>query len=58
MRAVLTRVSSAKVTAEGRITGRIGRGFLILLGVGPEDTEAEVTRVSTARISGVPGGRS
>ena len=40
MRAVLTRVSSASVKVEGRITGEIGRGFLILLGVGPEDTEA------------------
>ncbi len=41
MRAVLTRVSSASVTIDGVVTGKIGRGFLILLGVGPEDTEAE-----------------
>lgn len=41
MRAVLTRVKSASVTVDGTITGEIGRGFLILLGVGPEDTEAE-----------------
>ena len=40
MRAVLTRVKSATVTVDGEITGRIGKGFLILLGVGPEDTEA------------------
>jgi D-tyrosyl-tRNA(Tyr) deacylase len=41
MRAVLTRVSSASVTIDGEVVGKIGRGFLILLGVGPEDTETE-----------------
>ena len=41
MRAILTRVSSASVTIDGEVVGKIGRGFLILLGVGPEDTEAE-----------------
>ena len=39
MRAVLTRVTSASVTIDGQIVGQIGKGFLILLGVGPEDTE-------------------
>ena len=39
MRAVLTRVKSASVTIDGKINGKIGQGFLILLGVGPEDTE-------------------
>lgn len=39
MRAVLTRVKSASVTIDGEVAGKIGRGFLILLGVGPEDTE-------------------
>ncbi len=39
MRAVLTRVRSASVTIDGQSVGSIGRGFLILLGVGPEDTE-------------------
>ena len=39
MRAVLTRVKSASVTIDGAVTGKIGQGFLILLGVGPEDTE-------------------
>lgn len=38
MRAVVTRVASAKVTVAGEITGQIGRGYLVLLGVGPEDT--------------------
>ena len=41
MRAVLTRVNSASVTIAGEVVGKIGKGFLILLGVGPEDTEAQ-----------------
>ena len=41
MRAILTRVSSASVTIDGAVVGQIGKGFLILLGVGPEDTEKE-----------------
>ena len=39
MRAVLTRVKSASVEIYGQIVGQIGQGFLILLGVGPEDNE-------------------
>ncbi len=39
MRAVLTRVKSASVAIGGQTVGKIGQGFLILLGVGPEDTE-------------------
>jgi D-aminoacyl-tRNA deacylase len=38
MRAVVQRVSSASVTIEGRVTGKIGAGLMILLGVGREDT--------------------
>ena len=38
MRAVLTRVYSASVTIDGQVVVSIGKGFLILLGVGPEDT--------------------
>ncbi len=41
MRAVLTRVKSASVTIGGEVVGKIGQGFLILLGVGPEDTEKD-----------------
>ena len=41
MRAVLTRVKSASVVIDGETVGKIGKGFLILLGVGPNDTEAE-----------------
>ena len=39
MRAVLTRVKYASVTIDGQTVGKIGPGFLILLGIGPEDTE-------------------
>ena len=40
MRAVVQRVSRAKVTVEGNVTGEIGAGLMILLGVGKEDTSA------------------
>ena len=40
MRAVVQRVSRAKVTVEGRVTGEIGAGLMILLGVGRNDTSA------------------
>src|SRR5690349_20046176 len=40
MRAVLQRVSRAKVTVDGCVTGEIGAGLMILLGVGREDTSA------------------
>lgn len=40
MRAVVTRVSSASVTIDGVVEGAIEQGFLVLLGVGPQDTEA------------------
>ncbi len=39
MRAVLTRVRSASVCIDGKTVGAIDKGFLILLGVGPDDTE-------------------
>ena len=40
MRMVVQRVSRAKVTMEGRVTGEISAGLVILLGVGKEDTSA------------------
>ena len=40
MRAVVQRVSRAKVRVEGRVTGEIGPGLMILLGVGKEDNSA------------------
>ena len=39
MRAVVTRVSSASVTIDGAAVGAIEKGYLVLLGVGPSDTE-------------------
>ena len=39
MRAVVTRVSSASVTINGETVGAIGQGYLVLLGVAPDDTE-------------------
>ena len=46
MRAVLQRVSCAKVTVEGRVTGEIGPGLMILLGVGRADTSPAVARMA------------
>ena len=40
MRAVLTRVKSASVVIDGQTVGAIDKGFLILLGIGPEDDES------------------
>ena len=40
MRAVVTRVNEASVTIDGEVVGRIGRGFLILLGITQDDTPA------------------
>jgi len=38
MRAVVARVAHASVTIDGKINGQIGRGYLVLLGIGPNDT--------------------
>jgi D-aminoacyl-tRNA deacylase len=46
MRAVLQRVSRARVTVEGRVTGEIGHGLMILLGVGRNDTSSTVGRMA------------
>jgi D-tyrosyl-tRNA(Tyr) deacylase len=46
MRAVLQRVSRARVTVEGRVTGEIGPGLMVLLGVGREDTPAVATSLA------------
>ena len=52
MRAVLTRVKYASVAIDGETVGKIGPGFLILLGVGPEDTE-ETARVLVEKALGL-----
>jgi D-tyrosyl-tRNA(Tyr) deacylase len=41
MRAVVQRVSRAEVRIEGRVVGKIGRGFVVLLGVAGGDSEAD-----------------
>jgi D-tyrosyl-tRNA(Tyr) deacylase len=46
MRAVVTRVVSASVTIAGEVRGRIGKGFLILLGVHEEDGQAEALKIA------------
>ena len=51
MRAVLTRVNSASVTIDGEVVGQIGKGFLILLGVGPNDTEKECRYLAEKALS-------
>jgi len=45
MRAVVQRVTRAKVTVDGRITGEIERGLLVLLGAGAGDTTADLAYV-------------
>src|SRR6188474_1578458 len=42
MRAVVQRVSSASVTVAGNVTGQIGRGFLVLLGIATDDTQEDL----------------
>lgn len=51
MRAVVTRVLGASVAIDGSTVGQIGRGFLILLGIGPEDTQKEATRLAEKILS-------
>ena len=46
MRAVFQRVASAEVRSEGRATGRIGPGAVILLGVGRTDTAADAAKLA------------
>ena len=46
MRIVLQRVTSASVTVAGKVTGSIGTGYLVLLGVGQGDTEEDCRRLA------------
>lgn len=47
MKAIIQRVSEAKVTVDQRTTGKIGKGFLILLGVGEKDGESQARLLAT-----------
>ena len=46
MRAVLTRVKHASVSVDGKVIGKIGEGFLVLLGVTHEDTETQAVKLA------------
>ena len=46
MKAVVTRVKSASVAIEGEIHGQIGQGFLILLGIAPDDTPEQFRKLA------------
>ena len=46
MKAVVTRVANAKVEIGGKVNGAIDRGFLVLLGVGPDDNEKTAQKLA------------
>ena len=46
MRAVVTRVKTASVVINEQVNGQIGTGFLVLLGVGPNDTEVTADKLA------------
>ncbi len=50
MRAVVERVSRAKVTVAGQVTGEIGPGVMVLLGVGKEDNAA-IAKTMAAKVA-------
>ena len=51
MRALIQRVTEARVAVDGRTVGEIGKGFLILLGVAPEDDEAVCARLAAKTVA-------
>jgi len=60
MRAVIQRVTQASCTVEGRITGEIGIGFLVLLGIEDADTDEDLqwlaSKIASMRIFGDENG--
>jgi D-tyrosyl-tRNA(Tyr) deacylase len=61
MRAVVQRVSEARVEVGGAVVGRIGLGLLVLLGIGRDDDEASAralaTRIAQVRVFDDDAGR-
>ncbi|MDD6824607.1 MAG: D-aminoacyl-tRNA deacylase [Oscillospiraceae bacterium] len=51
MKVVLQRVQKAEVVADGKIAGSIGKGYLVLLGVGEGDTKADADRIAAKMIN-------
>ena len=51
MKLVIQRVNHASVTVEGKVTGEIKKGYLVLLGVGQGDDESMVERYVKSFIS-------
>lgn len=50
MKAVVQRVTRASVTVDGKIVGKIGKGYLVLFGVGEGDTKADCDRMAAKLI--------
>ena len=50
MKLVIQRCENASVSVDGEITGQIGRGFLVLVGIGKDDTEADCDRLAAKMI--------
>lgn len=46
MRIILQRVNSASVSIDGKITGQIGKGYLILIGISPDDTKEKCIKMA------------
>ena len=61
MRVVLQRVKRAEVRVEGRVTGKVGPGFLVLAGFAPTDTDVQLTwmaeKILSLRIFGDAEGK-
>lgn len=51
MKIVIQRVERASVSVEGKVCGEIGKGFLVLLGVGKEDSEKDCERLAAKLLS-------
>ncbi len=50
MKIIIQRVLNASVEVDGSVKGKIGKGYLVLLGIGQEDTEADAQRIAAKMI--------